>query len=41
MLELAQQEAAALFRTDPELAAYPALAQQVKKLIATAGELPN
>jgi len=41
LLELAQQEAAALFRTDPELAAYPALAQQVKKLISTAGELPN
>ncbi|MBR5559508.1 MAG: ATP-dependent DNA helicase RecG [Oscillospiraceae bacterium] len=41
LLELAQQEAAALFRADPELTGCPVLAQQVKKLIAAAGELPN
>ena len=41
LLELAQQEAAALFRADPELEGHPALAQQVAKLIASAGELPN
>jgi len=41
LLELAQQEAAALFAADPTLTAHPHLAQQVQKLIAAAGELPN
>ncbi|MBP1559095.1 MAG: ATP-dependent DNA helicase RecG [Oscillospiraceae bacterium] len=41
LLELAQQEASALFRADPELTRYPDLAAQVRRLIATAGELPN
>ena len=41
LLELAQQEASALFRADPELTQYPDLAAQVRRLIATAGELPN
>ena len=41
LLELAQQEAAALFAADPTLAGHPHLARQVEKLIAAAGQLPN
>lgn len=41
LLELARQEAAALFRADPELCGHPHLAAQVAKLIAAAGRLPN
>ena len=41
VLEQAQQEAAALFAAEPNLEHHPALARQVQKLIAAAGQLPN